>query len=166
MSNSLQPHGLQPTRLLWAEISPARILEKVAISFSRYVVKPSVLKEIKKKGYCWSWSFSILATWYEEVTYWKRPSSWEILRAGGEGGNRGWDGWMTSPTQWTWVWANSKIVRDREAWHVAVHGVTKSQTQLSDWIELRAPKVYFEKDLGLAPIIIYFMKVTNLKSVN
>ena len=29
------------------------------------------------------------------------------LRAGGEGGNRGWDGWMASPTQWTWVWANS-----------------------------------------------------------
>ena len=31
----------------------------------------------------------------------------ERLRVGGEGGNRGWDGWMASPTQWIWVWANS-----------------------------------------------------------
>ena len=30
------------------------------------------------------------------------------LRAGGEGNNRGWDGWMASPTQWTWVWVNSR----------------------------------------------------------
>ena len=37
----------------------------------------------------------------------KRPWCWEILRAGGEGDNRGWDGWMASPTQWTWVWVNS-----------------------------------------------------------
>ena len=32
---------------------------------------------------------------------------WERLRAGGEGDDRGWDGWMASPTQWTWVWLNS-----------------------------------------------------------
>ena len=32
---------------------------------------------------------------------------WERLKVGGEGGDRGWDGWMTSPTQWTWVWASS-----------------------------------------------------------
>ena len=29
------------------------------------------------------------------------------MKAGGEGNNRGQDGWMASPTQWTWVWANS-----------------------------------------------------------
>ena len=38
---------------------------------------------------------------------WKEPGCWERLRAGGEGDNRGWDGWMASPTQWTWVWVNS-----------------------------------------------------------
>ena len=37
----------------------------------------------------------------------KRPWCWERLKAGGEGDGRGWDGWMASPTQWTWVWANS-----------------------------------------------------------
>ena len=36
-----------------------------------------------------------------------RPWCWERLKAGGEGDNRGWDGWMASLTQWTWVWANS-----------------------------------------------------------
>ena len=44
-------------------------------------------------------------TWCEEVTHWRRPWCWERLKAGGEGDNRGWDGGMASPTQWTWVWA-------------------------------------------------------------
>ena len=34
-------------------------------------------------------------------------TTWESLRAGGEGRNRGWDSWMASPPQWTWVWTNS-----------------------------------------------------------
>ena len=36
-----------------------------------------------------------------------KKKCWERLRAGGEGGDRGWDGWMALPAQWTWVWANS-----------------------------------------------------------
>jgi len=59
------------------------------------------------KDWCWSWSSNTLATWCKEPTYWKRPWCWEILKAGGEGDDRGWIGWMTSPTQWTWVWASS-----------------------------------------------------------
>ena len=43
----------------------------------------------------------------EGLTYLKRPWCWERLRAGREGDDRGWDGWMASPTQWTWVWAIS-----------------------------------------------------------
>ena len=49
-----------------------------------------------------------LATWCKELTYLKRPWHWERLKAGWEGDDRGWDGWMVSPTQWTWVWANSR----------------------------------------------------------
>ena len=42
--------------------------------------------------------------WLPDV---KRPWCWERLKAGGEGDDRGWDGWMASPTQWTWVWVDS-----------------------------------------------------------
>ena len=42
----------------------------------------------------------------EELTHLKRPWYWERLKVGGEGDDRGWDGWMTSPTQWTRVWVN------------------------------------------------------------
>ena len=43
----------------------------------------------------------------KELTHWKRPWCWEGLGAGGEGDNRGWDGWMASLTRCTWVWVNS-----------------------------------------------------------
>ena len=59
------------------------------------------------KDWCWSWSSNNLATWCEELTHLKRPWCWERLRAGGEGDDRGWDGWMASLTRWTWVWVNS-----------------------------------------------------------
>ena len=49
-----------------------------------------------------------LATWCEELTRLKRAWCWERLRAGGEGDARGWDGWMASPTRWTWVWVDSR----------------------------------------------------------
>ena len=44
---------------------------------------------------------------WKEPTHWRRPRCWERLKVGGEGDNRGWDGWMASPTQWTWIWASS-----------------------------------------------------------
>ena len=59
------------------------------------------------KDWCWSWNSNTLATWWEELTRWKRPWFWKKLKAGGEGDDRGWDGWMASPTWWTWVWASS-----------------------------------------------------------
>ena len=68
--------------------------------------RKSVLN-IHWKGWCWNWNSDTLATWWEELTHLKRPWWWERLKAGGEGDDRGWDGWMASATQWTWVWANS-----------------------------------------------------------
>ena len=56
----------------------------------------------------WSWNSNTVATWCKELTHWKRPQCWERLKAGGEGDDRGVDGWMASPTQWTWVWASSR----------------------------------------------------------
>ena len=59
------------------------------------------------KDWCWSWNSNTLTTWCEELSHLKRPWCWERLKAGGEGDNRGLDGWMASPTRWTWVWVNS-----------------------------------------------------------
>ena len=59
------------------------------------------------KDWCWSWNSNTLATWCEELAHLKRPWCWEILKAGGEADDRGWDGWMTSPTQQTGISVNS-----------------------------------------------------------
>ena len=71
----------------------------------------SSLKEISPEysleGLMLKLKFQYLAIWWEELTHWKRPWCSERLKAGGEGNDRGWDGWMASPTQWTWVWASS-----------------------------------------------------------
>ena len=79
---------------------------------------------------------STLATSCEELAHWKRFWCWEGLGAGRKGDDRGWDGWMASLTRWMWVWVNSGMVMDREAWRAAIHGVPKSRTCLSDWSDL------------------------------
>ena len=94
-----------------------------------------------------------LATWCEELTHWKKPWCWERLNAEGEGGDRGWDGWMASQTQWTWVWVNS-----RSWWWTGRPGVlqsmgSQSRTQLSDWTELNVPGVRW---VQLCSILTFF----------
>ena len=79
----------------------------------------------------WCWSSNPLATWCEELTHCKRPWCWESLKAGGGGDDRGWDGWMASPTRWTWVWVNS-----RSWWWTARPGALQcvgSQRVRHDW---------------------------------
>ena len=81
------------------------------VSWTARRSKQSILKKISPEysgKTCWSWNTNTLATWCEELTHWKRPWCWERLKAGGEREDRGWDGWMASPIQWTWVWVNSK----------------------------------------------------------
>ena len=82
-------------RLLWVPWTSRRsnqsILKKISPEFGEIDAEAEVLNTLP---------------WCEEQTRWKRPWFWERLKAGEEGDNRGWDGWMTSPTQWTWVWAS------------------------------------------------------------
>ena len=71
----------------------------------------SILKEISPgcslEGLMLRLKLSTLATWCKELTHLKRPWCSEGLGAGGEGDDRGWDGWIASPTQWTCIWVNS-----------------------------------------------------------
>ena len=71
-----------------------------------------------------------LAVWCEAPTHWKRPWCWESLRTGRERGDRGWDGCMTSPAQWTWVWANSG-----RWWWTRKPGVLPSMVSQGDMTE-------------------------------
>ena len=84
------------------------------------------------KDCCWSWNSTTLVTSWEVLTHWKRPWCWEGLGAGGEGDDRGWDGWMASPTPWAWVWVNSGSL-----WWTGRPGVlrfTGSHRVRHDWV--------------------------------
>ena len=94
----------------------------------------------KKTGLHCCWDYKLiqplwrtLATQWEELTHWKRPWCWEILKAGGEGDDRGQDGWMASWTQWIWVWTSSgRWWRTGDSLMLQSMGL-QSQTWLSDW---------------------------------
>ena len=133
MSDSLWPHGLLPARLLcpwyfpgkntgvdwhfdlksdksrryWKELWCWRRLLRVPWTARRS--NQLILKEIIPE-YSLKWlmlKLQYLATWCEEPTHWKRYWCWEGLKVGGEWDGGGWDGWMASLTQRTWVWAGS-----------------------------------------------------------
>ena len=71
----------------------------------------SILKEISSgcslEGLMLELKLQYLGHFMRRVDSWKRPWCWEGLGAGRAGDDRGWDGWMASPTRWTWAWVNS-----------------------------------------------------------
>ena len=115
---------------------------------------------------CWRWSSNSFATWCKELTHLKRPWCWERLKMGGEGDDRGWDGWMASSTLWTWVWASSW-----SWWWTGRPGLLQSMgswTWLSNWTELMYVCIYvyvcishlypfvYCKTLGLLPCLCFY----------
>ena len=81
------------------------------VSWTARILNQSILKEIIPE-YSLEWLMLNLKLQYFghlmwTATYWKRPWCWERLKVGGEGNDRGWSGWMASPTQWTWIWASA-----------------------------------------------------------
>ena len=86
---------------LWCWIRHLRV-PWTARRLIQSILKKSTLK-ILWKDWCWSWNLNTLATWCEELTHWKRPWCWERSKAEEERGNRGWDVWMASSNQWTWI---------------------------------------------------------------
>ena len=59
------------------------------------------------KDWFWSWNSNTLATWCKELTHLKRHLMLEKIEGRRRRDGRGWDGWMASLTQWTWIWVNS-----------------------------------------------------------
>ena len=87
------------------------VLEKTLVPWTAKRSNQSILKEISPgcslEGLMLKLKLQYFGHLMGELTHLKRPWCWERLRAGGEGDNGGWDGWMASPTQWTWVWVDS-----------------------------------------------------------
>ena len=118
------------------------------LGLQRDLTSPSVLG-VHWKDWCWSWNSNTLATSREELTHWKRPWCWEGLGAGGEGDNRGWDGWMASSTWWTWVWVNSRswwwTCRPGLLWFLGSQRVGHDWANELNWINLLS--TYFKSQL-------------------
>ena len=120
-----------------------------------------ILKEISPEcsleGLTLKLKLQFFTIWFEELSHLKKAWWWERLKAGGEGDGRGWDGWIVSATQWTWVWASS-----RTWWWTRRPGMlqpmgSQSQTWLSDWTEL--------KTLGRKWLEIKYSKFFNMGEV-
>ena len=67
----------------------------------------SILKEINTEYSLEGLMLKLKLQYYGHMAYWKNPWCLETLKSGREGDNKGPDGWMSTPIQWTWVWANS-----------------------------------------------------------
>ena len=130
---------------------------------------PLDYKEIKlvnpkgNQSWCWSWNSTSLATWCQELTHWKRPWCWERLKAG-ERDDRGWGGWMASPTRWTWIWVSSG-----SWWWTRKPGVlqsmgSQSRTRLSDWIELNCTLIKMQIQMSTQNVFSSRQQLNHLVS--
>ena len=106
-------------------------------------IKPAIIKEINPKysleGLMLKLKLQYFGHLMQRADSLEKTLFWERLKAGGEGDDRGWDGWMASPTWWTWVWASS-----RSWWWTGKPGMLQSmgsqrvghdwETELTDWL--------------------------------
>ena len=110
----------------------------------------------------WGWSSNTLATWCEEPTHQKRPWYWERLKAGKEQVR-----WLYGITDSMDMNLSKRQVGDGEgqgSWHATVHGVTKSQTQLSHWTTTYSRNMNYQ--LILAKYFVYYQKAkTSIKCI-
>ena len=68
------------------------------------------------------------------VNSFERPWCWERLRAGGEGDDRGWDGWMASRTQWTWVSVNSRSLPNAQGGLACCGSWGRKESDTTEWL--------------------------------
>ena len=132
-----------------------------------------ILKEISSEESLEGLILKLPILWPSNVNSWQRLCCWESLKAEGEEGNRGWDGWMASLTQWTWPWANS-----RRQWETgkpdvpAVHGVAKSWIWLGDLttqpqiiLRLLTTKMVSQRNPEAYSGLIFMLEVFHLLSL-
>ena len=91
----------------WTVVLEKSLESPWTVGRSNQLILREISPECSLEGLMLKLKFQYFATWCEELTHLKRPWCWERLKAGGEGDDRGWDGWMTSPTWWAWVWVSS-----------------------------------------------------------
>ena len=107
----------------------------------------------------WTCNSSTLATWCEQLAHLKRPWFWERSKVGGEGDDRGWDGWMASPTQWTRVWASSG-----SWWWTGKPGMLQSmgsqKSDMTEWLNWSELKVR-ERKVESQVTIFHFSDFTS-----
>ena len=127
-------------RLIWSELIVGTLVSQVNF---RVLYPSSILKEIRPEYSLERLILKLQLQYFSHLMqrnltfHWKRPWCWERLKARRERDERGWDDWMASPTQWTWVWVSSG-----NWWWTGKPGVlqsmwiTKIWTQLSNWPEL------------------------------
>ena len=94
------------------------------------------------KDWCWSWSSNILATWCKEPAHWKRTLMLGKIEDRRRD-DRGWDGWMASLAQWTWVWASS-----RSCWWTGKPGECSpwccKELDMTEWLNNNNKKKMFK----------------------
>ena len=109
-------------RCLWTVV-----LERLLrVPWAARRLNQSVLKEINPeyhwKDWYWTEAPILLQTDVKNWLIGKDPQCWERLKVREEGDNRGWDGWMESLIEWTWVWADSG-----RQWRTGNPGVLQSR---------------------------------------
>ena len=114
--------------------------------------KQSILKEISPEysleGLMLKLKLQSLATWCKELTHLQWLCWWERFKARGEGDDRGWGGWMTSPIQWTWDWVSSG-----SWWWTGEPGVLQSmESQIVgyDWVT----ELNWNKLVTISPVVM------------
>ena len=81
-------------------INNLRYADDTTIMAESKKIQKEISPEYSLEGLMLKLKLLYFGTWWEELTHWKRHWWWERLKAGGKGDNRGWDGWIISPTQW------------------------------------------------------------------
>ena len=105
-----------------------------------------------------AWSPNTLATWFKDLTHWKRPRCWERLKSGGEGNDRRWNDWMASPTLQTWVEQTPGVDDGQKSlsWCQLCHKEL-DMTESLNWTE----QAYITKIVMLCLYIVYWVGHTH-----